>query len=30
VLEDVRVGRVVGRGVDGYREALEQLKAALG
>ena len=29
VLEDVRVGRVVGRGVDGYREALERLKAAL-
>ena len=30
VLEDVRVARVTGRGVDGYREALEQLKAALG
>ena len=29
VLEDVRVARVTGRGVDGYREALERLKAAL-
>ena len=26
VLEDVRVGRVSGKGVDGYREALELLK----
>jgi 3-dehydroquinate dehydratase-2 len=29
VLEDVRVGRVSGKGVDGYRDALEMLKAAL-
>ena len=29
VLEDVRVGRVSGKGVDGYREALEMLKAGL-
>jgi 3-dehydroquinate dehydratase-2 len=28
VLEDVRAGRVSGMGVDGYREALGQLKAA--
>lgn len=30
VLEDVRIGRVSGRGVDGYREGLELLKAELG
>jgi 3-dehydroquinate dehydratase II len=30
VLADVVVGRVSGQGVDGYRTALEQLKAALG
>jgi 3-dehydroquinate dehydratase II len=29
VLEDVRIGRVSGKGVDGYREGLEMLKAAL-
>ena len=29
VLEDVRIGRVSGKGVDGYREALEMLKAVL-
>jgi 3-dehydroquinate dehydratase-2 len=29
VLEGVVVGKVVGQGVDGYRTALEQLKAAL-
>jgi 3-dehydroquinate dehydratase-2 len=29
VLEGVRLGRVSGQGVDGYRAALEQLKAAL-
>ena len=29
VLEDVRIGTVSGLGVDGYRVALEQLKAAL-
>jgi 3-dehydroquinate dehydratase-2 len=29
VLEDVRAGRVAGRGVDGYREALAGLKEAL-
>jgi 3-dehydroquinate dehydratase II len=29
VLEDVRVAKVSGKGVDGYREALEALKAAL-
>jgi 3-dehydroquinate dehydratase-2 len=29
VLEDVVVGRVAGQGVDGYRAALERLKAAL-
>jgi 3-dehydroquinate dehydratase II len=29
VLEDVRIGRVSGRGVEGYREALAGLKAAL-
>jgi 3-dehydroquinate dehydratase-2 len=28
VLEDVRAGRVSGKGVEGYREALELLKAA--
>jgi 3-dehydroquinate dehydratase-2 len=28
VLEDVRVAAISGRGVDGYRDALEQLKAA--
>ena len=27
VLEDVRIGKVAGKGVDGYREALELLKA---
>lgn len=30
VLADVRVARVSGKGVDGYREALERLKAAFG
>jgi 3-dehydroquinate dehydratase II len=30
VLADVRVARVSGRGVEGYREALERLKEALG
>jgi 3-dehydroquinate dehydratase-2 len=30
VLEDVRIGRVSGKGVEGYREALELLKEALG
>jgi 3-dehydroquinate dehydratase-2 len=30
VLEDVRMGRVSGKGVDGYREGLEMLKAAWG
>ena len=30
VLTDVVLGRVSGQGVDGYRTALEQLKAALG
>ena len=29
VLADVRIGRVYGKGVDGYREALEMLKEAL-
>ena len=29
VLEDVRIGRVSGKGVDGYREGLELLKEAL-
>jgi 3-dehydroquinate dehydratase-2 len=29
VLEDVRVAKVSGKGVDGYRDALEALKAAL-
>ncbi len=29
VLEDVRAGRVSGRGVEGYREALELLRAEL-
>ena len=29
VLEGVVVGRVAGQGVEGYRTALEQLKAAL-
>jgi 3-dehydroquinate dehydratase II len=29
VLSDVVVGRVSGQGVDGYRDALERLKAAL-
>ena len=29
VLEGVRIGRVSGKGVEGYREALEILKAAL-
>ena len=29
VLEDVRIGRVSGHGVDGYREALRLLKEAL-
>ena len=29
VLEDVRAAKVSGKGVDGYREALEALKAAL-
>jgi 3-dehydroquinate dehydratase-2 len=28
VLEDVRIGKVAGKGVDGYREGLELLKAA--
>jgi 3-dehydroquinate dehydratase-2 len=28
VLADVRAGKVAGKGVDGYRDALEQLKAA--
>ena len=28
VLEDVRFGKVAGKGVDGYREALELLKEA--
>ena len=27
VLEDVRIGKVAGKGVDGYRDALELLKA---
>ena len=27
VLEDVRIGKVAGKGVDGYREGLELLKA---
>jgi 3-dehydroquinate dehydratase-2 len=30
VLEDVRIGRVSGQGVDGYREALRLLKEAFG
>jgi 3-dehydroquinate dehydratase II len=30
VLQDVRMGRVSGKGVDGYREGLEMLKAAWG
>jgi 3-dehydroquinate dehydratase-2 len=30
VLEDVRAGKVSGKGVDGYREALELVKAAWG
>jgi 3-dehydroquinate dehydratase-2 len=30
VLEDVRIGKVAGKGVDGYREGLELLKAAFG
>jgi 3-dehydroquinate dehydratase II len=30
VLADVRVGRVSGRGVEGYRDALERLKEVLG
>jgi 3-dehydroquinate dehydratase-2 len=30
VLEDVRMARVSGRGVEGYREALERLKEVLG
>jgi 3-dehydroquinate dehydratase-2 len=29
VLEDVVIGRVAGQGIEGYRTALEQLKAAL-
>jgi 3-dehydroquinate dehydratase-2 len=29
VLEDVRIGKVSGKGVEGYREGLEMLKAAL-
>jgi 3-dehydroquinate dehydratase len=29
VLEGVVIGKVFGQGVDGYRTALEQLKAAI-